>query len=135
MRSYECFKFFCFFLIHCGDDLYHARTFATIGTCNSSMEGATKLKFAPFCSSCDALSNEILFLPNSKFSDFGQKPWTIIRRFGRNRGHSLWSFYSKMEGATKLKFAPFCSSCDALSNEILSPQSQNLHILAKNHGL
>ena len=22
------------------------------------------------------------FLPKSKFSDFGQKPWTIIRRFG-----------------------------------------------------
>ena len=50
------------------------------------------------------------FLPKSKFSDFGQKPWTIIRRFGRNRGHSLWSFYSSLEGAMKLKFAPFCSS-------------------------
>ena len=42
------------------------------------------------------------FLPKSNFSDFGQKPWTIIRRFGRNRGQSLWSFYSKMEGAMKL---------------------------------
>ena len=50
------------------------------------------------------------FLPKSKFSDFGLKPWTIIRRFCRNRGHSLWSFYSTVEGAMKLKFAPFCSS-------------------------
>ena len=29
------------------------------------------------------------FLPKSKFSDSGQKPWTIIRRFDRNRAHSL----------------------------------------------
>ena len=43
------------------------------------------------------------FLPKSNFSDFGQKPWTIIRRFGRNRGHSLWSHFSKLEGAMKLK--------------------------------
>ena len=41
---------------------------------------------------------------------FGQKPWTIIRRFYRNRGDSLRSFYSTVEGAMKLKFAPFCSS-------------------------
>ena len=38
------------------------------------------------------------FLPKSKLSDFGQKPWTIIRRFGRNRGHSLWSFYILQNG-------------------------------------
>ena len=50
------------------------------------------------------------FLPKSKFSDFGQKPWTVIRRFHQNRGHSLRSFYSSLEGATELKFAPFCSS-------------------------
>ena len=50
------------------------------------------------------------FLPKSNFSDSGQKPWTIIRRFGRNRGHSLWSFYSSLEGAVELKFVPFCSS-------------------------
>ena len=49
------------------------------------------------------------FFPKSKFSDSGQKPWTIIRRFDRNRVHSLSPFYSKVEGATKLKFAPFCS--------------------------
>ena len=39
------------------------------------------------------------FLPKSKFSDYGQKPWTIIRRFHQNRGHSLRSFYSSLEGA------------------------------------
>ena len=49
-------------------------------------------------------------LPKSKFSDFGRKPWTIIRRFDQNRGHSLWSFYSSLEGATELKFVSFCSS-------------------------
>ena len=50
------------------------------------------------------------FWPKSNFSVFGQKPWTIIRRFYRNRGHYLWSFYSSLEGAMKLKFASFCSS-------------------------
>ena len=35
-----------------------------------------ELKFVPFCSSRDALSDGIIFLPKSKFSDFGQKPWT-----------------------------------------------------------
>ena len=50
------------------------------------------------------------FLPKSKFADFGRKPWTIIRRFYRNRGDFLRSFYSTVEGAMKLKFAPFCSS-------------------------
>ena len=34
------------------------------------------------------------FLPKSKFSDFGRKPWTIVRRFGRNLAHFLWSCYS-----------------------------------------
>ena len=27
------------------------------------------------------------FWPKTKFSVFGQKPWTIIRRFDRNQGH------------------------------------------------
>ena len=49
-------------------------------------------------------------LKESKISDFGQKPWTIIRRFYRNRGDVLWYFYSTVEGAMKLKFAPFFSS-------------------------
>ena len=40
-----------------------------------------KLKFAPFCSSRDALSDGIFFLPKSKFSDFGKKPWTITHGF------------------------------------------------------
>ena len=50
----------------------------------SSLEGAMKLKFASFYSSCDALSYGILFGRSQKKSDFGQKPWTIIRRFDRN---------------------------------------------------
>ena len=43
-----------------------------------------KLKFALFFSSSDALLDRILFLPVSKFSESGQKPWTIIRRFDQN---------------------------------------------------
>ena len=35
----------------------------------------------------------------------------------------------------QLKFVPFCSSKDALSDGILFCQSQHFHILAKNHGL
>ena len=35
----------------------------------------------------------------------------------------------------KLKFVPFCSSRDALSDGILFCRSQNFQILAKNHGL
>ena len=45
---------------------------------NSSLEGATELKFAPFCSSLDTLSNESIFLPKSKFSFSAQEPWTIV---------------------------------------------------------
>ena len=77
----------------------------------SKMEGAiyeAEICTIPLLLRCSFRWNP--FLPKSKFSDFGQKPWTIIRRFGRNRGHSLWSFYSKMEGAMKLKFALFRSS-------------------------
>ena len=47
------------------------------------------------------------FLPKSKFSDSSQKPWSIIRRFGRNSADSLWSFNSNLKGATKLIFASF----------------------------
>ena len=50
-----------------------------------------------------------ILVKKSKFSDSGQKPWTIIRHFDRNRAHSLCSFYSSLEGATRLKLAPFCS--------------------------
>ena len=47
----------------------------------------------------------VSFLADVKISDFGQKPWTIIRRFCRNRGDFLRSFYSTVEGAMRLKFA------------------------------
>ena len=40
-----------------------------------------KLKFAPFCSSRDALSDGILFFQSQKISDFGQKPWAITHGF------------------------------------------------------
>ena len=75
------------------------------------------------------------FLPQSKFSVFGQKPWTIVRRFGRNRGHSLWCSYSSLEGAMKLKFVPFRSSLDALSGGIIFCQSQNVSVFVEIRGL
>ena len=37
---------------------------------NSSLEGARKLKFAPFCSSEDAVSDGILFFNRVKFLSF-----------------------------------------------------------------
>ena len=78
-------------------------------SCYSSLEGATELKFVPFCSSW-MLFPMVSFFAEVKISDFGRKPWTIIRRFDQNRGHSLRSFYSSLETATELKFVPFCSS-------------------------
>ena len=62
-----------------------------------------------FCSSCDALSNGMLFLPESKCSDYGQKPWTIVHGFDRT-SFCTHTCNSSLEGAIKLKFAPFCSS-------------------------
>ena len=41
-------------------------------------------------------------------------------------------FQHSLEGATKLKFVPFCSSLGALSDDILISRNQ---FLAKNHGL
>ena len=58
-------------------------TAGILNTRNSSLEGATKLKFVPFCSSCDALSGGILFSklfsdshgfrPENEHFDFGGK--------------------------------------------------------------
>ena len=73
MRSYECSKF-----SHCGDDLYQMRTFAIVGTHNSSLDGAMKLKFAPFCSPRDVLLHGISFFAEVKIFRF----WLIY-----NRGH------------------------------------------------
>ena len=75
------------------------------------------------------------FFSISKCSVSGQKPWIIVRRFGRNRGHSLGCSYSSQEGAMKLKFVPVCSSLDALSGGIIFWPYQNVQFLAKNHGL
>ena len=48
---------------------------------------------------------------------------------------SFHTHNSSLEGAMELKFAPFCSSQDALSVGITFCQSQNFQILAENHGL
>ena len=56
------------------------------------------------------------FFAEVKVFRFGRKAGTIIvRRFDRNRGHFLCTHNSSLESATKLKFAPLCSSRDALS--------------------
>ena len=49
------------------DDLYLTFTIAYFHSHNSSMEGAMKLKLEPFCSSCDALSDGIIFRESQNF--------------------------------------------------------------------
>ena len=52
------------------------RTFDKFATHSSSMEGAMRLKFAPFCSSCDALSffaKVKIFIFRPKTMDYN--PW------------------------------------------------------------
>ena len=45
---------------------------------NSKVEGATELKFAPFCSSLDALSDGILFSPPPFLQAVGCQDGTVI---------------------------------------------------------
>ena len=51
----------------------------------------------------------VSFFAEVKFFRFWPKTMAI-RRFYRNRGDYLLSFYSTVEGAMKLKFGSFCSS-------------------------
>ena len=54
------------------------------------------------------------FWPKSKFCDFGQKPWTIIRRFYRNRGDFLWSFtpqWKVLFWPKTMDYSPWFDSC------------------------
>ena len=68
----------------------------------------------------------------SLFTEFGlisQNAWTI-------RSKAFWSVSlhihnSSLEGATELKFAPFCSSWGALSDGIVVYQIRFDQILAK----
>ena len=50
----------------------------------SSLEGAMELKFAPFCSSRDALSDGISFGQSQIFQFWPKTMDYIIRRFDRN---------------------------------------------------
>ena len=61
-----------------GKGRHHSGLRKTLNAHNSSLEGATKLKFAPFCSPCDALSNGILFSKlflDSKNQTMDYSPW------------------------------------------------------------
>ena len=51
----------------------------------------------------------ISFLPKSKFSDSGRKPWTIARCF--DKFNFYVHSYPSLGSATKLKFAPFYYKC------------------------
>ena len=54
--------------------------------------------------------------PKSFRSVFGQNPWTIVRGFDQI---SFRPCNFSLEGAMELKFAPFCTPWDALSDDIL----------------
>ena len=53
----------------------------------------------------------------------------------RSRIQSFCDHNSSLEGAKKLKPAPFCSPSEAISDEIIDGCCPNFQILAKNHGL
>ena len=53
----------------------------------------------------------VSFFAEVKFSDFGQKPWTIIRRFYRNRGDYLLMCY-------EAEIASFCSQCNYIASSV-----------------
>ena len=62
--------------------------------------------------------------------NFGRKPWTIVRRFDQI---SFRSHNSSLEGATKLKFAPFCSSSGALSDGIIVCRNRFNQFFGRTH--
>ena len=76
-------------------------------TCNFSREGDTELKLVSFCSPRMPFSMVSLFSEIVPCSVFGRNAWTVVRRFDPI---SLRPHSSSLEGAIKLKFAPFCSS-------------------------
>ena len=53
----------------------------------------------------------------------------------RSRFQPFCDHNSSLEGAMKLKPAPFCSPSEAISDEIIDGCCPNFQILAKNHGL
>ena len=87
------------------DDLYRTHIWETsYPPHNSSLEGATKLKRTPFCSSYSALSDGILFNRSRNFQILAENhDCTIVRRFDQI---SFRTHYSSREGATELKFVP-----------------------------
>ena len=69
-----------------GGDLYPLRSFRTH---NSSLEGAMELKFLPILLLSRCSFHWYHFLANSKFSDFGQKPWSekSLRKVCQSKGN------------------------------------------------
>ena len=66
-----------------------------------------ELKFAPICSSRDALSIGILFCRSQNFQ-------ILTKNHGQSGVFTeieviLSAFFSSLEGATEMKFGPFCS--------------------------
>ena len=69
-------------------------------THNSSLEGATELKFVSFCSPLDALSDEIMSCRNSNFQILAENHGLYSQAFCSN---SLCTRTSSLEGALELK--------------------------------
>ena len=66
-----------------------------------------------------APSIEELWVPNVQIYEHGKGP-SLQRIIKRSNTHN-----SSLEGAMELKFAPFCSSSDALSDEIIIWHNRN----------
>ena len=69
------------------------------------------------------------FFADIQIISFWSKTMDYSKAFRPNYFHT---HNSSLEDATKLKFAPLCSSCDALSDEIIIC---NYQFLVENHGL
>ena len=82
------------------DDLYHTCTFewgSDFRTHNSSLEGAMKLKFVPFCSSGDALSDGRFFSRNDNFRPENHGLYIIIQSMVSSIYMSLHTHISSLQ--------------------------------------
>ena len=67
-----------------------------------------------------------VFLPKSNFSVSRQTPWTVVKSIDQI---SFRTRNSPLEGATKLKFGPFCSFGDAFVDKARVPL--NFHFFSR----
>ena len=86
----------------------------------------------PFCSYRDALSDDMFVCRNRSVQFLVEKltPWTIVRRLIKI--NSLHTPNSSLEGAVELKFVPFCSYRDALSDDMFVCRNRSVQFLVEN---